>query len=201
MLANARGLLEPGSMPEIALHPTVDISPLNVVTRRSLAGHGITAEFVDYMGADTVLYRFRGSQHLLVASWAATSCSGMGVPTSATMTTRPATSGGPAPAAPARHGLNRNQAGDLRLVGCVCRHPSLRRGGGACGARRCGDRATASRAAIDRLHRFSPSAWRNTRARQHTRSGRLRSSPSRCPQAPLGVPRIISRSARRLAPD
>ena len=54
-------------MTEIALHPTVDISPLNVVTRRSLAGHGITAELVDYMGADTVLYRFRGSQHLLVA--------------------------------------------------------------------------------------------------------------------------------------
>jgi AraC-like DNA-binding protein len=52
---------------EVLSHPIVKISPPDVVTRLSLTGHGITAESVNYTGADTVLHRFRAPQHLLVA--------------------------------------------------------------------------------------------------------------------------------------
>ena len=57
----------PGSIGEVVSHPTVEISPPNGVTRRSLTGHGLTAESVDYTGQDTVIFRFRAPQHLLVA--------------------------------------------------------------------------------------------------------------------------------------
>jgi AraC family transcriptional regulator len=57
----------PGSIGEVVSHPTVEISPPNDVTRRSLTGHGMTAESVDYTGQDTVMFRFRAPQHLLVA--------------------------------------------------------------------------------------------------------------------------------------
>jgi AraC family transcriptional regulator len=48
-------------------HPTVEISPIDVVTRRTLSAHGITVESVRYSGRNTVAYRFCAAQHLLVA--------------------------------------------------------------------------------------------------------------------------------------
>jgi AraC family transcriptional regulator len=63
---STRAVGPPSSIREVIPHPTVEVSPSNV-TRRSLTGHGVTAESIDYIGPDTVLYRFRGSQHLLVA--------------------------------------------------------------------------------------------------------------------------------------
>jgi len=52
---------------EVVSHPTVEISPRNVVTREGLTSNGVTVESVNYNGADTVIHRFRAPQHLLVA--------------------------------------------------------------------------------------------------------------------------------------
>jgi AraC family transcriptional regulator len=46
---------------------TVEISPQNVVRRRALTRHGMTAESVDCTRARTVTFRFRAPLHLLVA--------------------------------------------------------------------------------------------------------------------------------------
>ena len=61
------GVGSSGSIPEVVSHPAVEISPPDVVTRRSLTGHGMTAESVNYTGPDTVIHQFRAPQHLLVA--------------------------------------------------------------------------------------------------------------------------------------
>src|SRR5262245_36892476 len=62
-----QGAGSPSSIREVVSHPTVEISPPDVVTRRSLTGQGITAESVNHTGPDTVIHRFRAPQHLLVA--------------------------------------------------------------------------------------------------------------------------------------
>jgi len=62
-----RGIGSVGTIGEVVSHPTVEISPPNVVARQSLTGHGVTVETVKYMGPDTFIHRFRAPQHLLVA--------------------------------------------------------------------------------------------------------------------------------------
>jgi AraC family transcriptional regulator len=56
-----------GGIGEIVSHPTVEISPRNVVTRQSMTGHGVTVESINCMGPVTVIHRFRAPRHLLVA--------------------------------------------------------------------------------------------------------------------------------------
>ena len=56
-----------GAVGKLVSHPTVEISPPNLVSRQSLSEHGVTVESVHYAGQDTVTYRFRAPQHLLVA--------------------------------------------------------------------------------------------------------------------------------------
>ena len=56
-----------GSIREVVSHPTVEIFPPDVVTRRTLTGDGMTAESVNYTGPDTIIHRFRAPQYLLVA--------------------------------------------------------------------------------------------------------------------------------------
>jgi AraC family transcriptional regulator len=55
-----------GSILEVVSHPTVEISPPDLVTRRSLTGHGMTAESVNYTGPNSITHGFRAPQHLLV---------------------------------------------------------------------------------------------------------------------------------------
>jgi AraC family transcriptional regulator len=47
-------------------HPTVEISPRDLVRRRTIAGHGITAESVQCTSQSIVKFRFRAPLHLLV---------------------------------------------------------------------------------------------------------------------------------------
>jgi AraC-like DNA-binding protein len=62
-----RGAGPPGFIPEVVSHPTVKISPPDVVTHRTLTGHGMTAESIDCTGAKSVTFCFRAPLHLLVA--------------------------------------------------------------------------------------------------------------------------------------
>jgi AraC-like DNA-binding protein len=62
-----RGFGALGSIWEVVSHPTVAISPPNVVTRRSLTGHGMTAESLHCTEANSVTFRFCAPLHLLVA--------------------------------------------------------------------------------------------------------------------------------------
>jgi AraC family transcriptional regulator len=47
-------------------HPAVDISPSDLVGRRALARHGVTAEIVQAKSLDRIEFRFRAPMHLLV---------------------------------------------------------------------------------------------------------------------------------------
>jgi AraC family transcriptional regulator len=63
----ARGAGSAGAPVGGVSHPTVEISPANVVTRQSLTGDGVTVESVNQMGPGTVIHRFCAPRHLLVA--------------------------------------------------------------------------------------------------------------------------------------
>jgi AraC family transcriptional regulator len=47
-------------------HPAVNISPSQLVGRRALAHHGVTAEIVQAKSLDRIEFRFRAQMHLLV---------------------------------------------------------------------------------------------------------------------------------------
>src|SRR5262245_21327239 len=48
------------------VYPVVRISPPEVATRRTVTGHGMAAESVQYAGRNKIQYRFRAPVHLLV---------------------------------------------------------------------------------------------------------------------------------------
>ena len=56
-----------GCMGASISHATVEISHQSLVRRRTLTGHGMTAESIDCTGAKSVTFRFRAPLHLLVA--------------------------------------------------------------------------------------------------------------------------------------
>jgi AraC-like DNA-binding protein len=47
-------------------HPTIEISPSDIVRRRAVTCHGMAAETIQCTSRDRVEYRFRASMHLLV---------------------------------------------------------------------------------------------------------------------------------------
>jgi AraC family transcriptional regulator len=59
-------LRPPGCIGEVAFHPTVEIRPPDLVRRRVITCHGMTAETVQSASHTRLEYRFRAPMHLLV---------------------------------------------------------------------------------------------------------------------------------------
>jgi len=64
--ADDRVLLPPARIEKIVSHPTVEICPADLVKRRAITGHGMTAETVQSTRRGRVEYRFHAPMHLLV---------------------------------------------------------------------------------------------------------------------------------------
>ena len=56
----------PGCIGVVVSHPTVEICPPDLVRRRAITGHGMTAETVQCASRARIEYRFRAPIHLLV---------------------------------------------------------------------------------------------------------------------------------------
>jgi AraC family transcriptional regulator len=56
----------PGCIGVVVSHPTVEICPPDLVRRRAITGHGMTAETVQSASRARIEYRFRAPIHLLV---------------------------------------------------------------------------------------------------------------------------------------